>query len=264
MKVALLQLPSIGMGSNKLDSYIKAAHSKDVKLIMLGEYILNPFFKELVNTPINLIKEQSSFQLEYLKEQAKKYGITIVAPIVIVKKKELFKSIAKIAPTSTTYYNQQLLINYPHWNEEKFFANPIEPLHEMMTFSLNGFKFGVMAGFESHFDELWSSVESKNLDCVIVPSASTFDSHNRWRELLKMRAFTHNCYILRINRVGEYHDDSHAWKFYGDSMVLNPDGDIDLDLANTEELMIIELDKTHLNESRRDWGFRAAIKKRMP
>lgn len=263
MKVALLQLPSVGMGSNKLDNYIKAAHSKDVKLLILGEYILNPFFKELINTPINMIKEQSDYEINYLKEQSKKYGITIVAPVILVKKKELYKSIAKISPNSVSYYEQQVLINYPHWNEEKFFANLIEPFKEIMTFTIGSFKFGVMFGYESHFDRLWEIVEAKNLDCMVIPSASTFDSHNRWRELLKMRAFTHNCYILRVNRVGEYNDDKYAWKFYGDSMVINPDGDVELDLANTEELMVIELDKSHISESKKDWGFRSAIKKRM-
>lgn len=262
MRLAILQLPSIGMGSNKLENYARVAHQKGVKLILLGEYLLNPFFKELVHTPISMIAEQSTHQIETLRALASKYELTFVAPIVTVKKKECTKMIVKVSPRSVSYYPQQFLINYPHWNEEKFFNNPIEPVKPPMIFGMDGFKFAVMGGFELHFDPLWEAVSAKGVDVVLVPSASTFDSHNRWRELVKMRAFTHNCYILRANRIGEYNDEKYAWKFYGDSMLVSPDGEIESDLGNTEELLIIDLDRKLLSEARKGWGFKEALKKR--
>lgn len=262
MRCALLQLPSIGMGNTKLENYARAAHSKGVKLVVMGEYLLNPFFKELVQTPVSMIAEQSIHQIETLKALATKYDLTFIAPIVTVKKKECTKTIAKIAPRSVSYYSQQFLINYPHWNEEKFFANPIEAVKPPMIFAMEGFKFAVMGGFELHFDPMWDAVDAKNVDVVLVPSASTFDSHNRWRELLKMRAFTHNCYVLRANRVGEYTEGEYSWKFYGDSIVVSPDGEVEADLGNTEELLIIDLDRKVLSESRKGWGFKEALRKR--
>lgn len=262
MRCAILQLPSIGMGSKTLENYARAAHQKGVKLILLGEYLLNPFFKELINTPISMIAEQSLHQIETLKALAAKFEMTFVAPIVMVKKKECTKMIAKISGRSVTYYPQQFLINYPHWNEEAFFANAIEPVKPPMMFSIHGFKFAVMSGFEIHFDPMWEAISAKGIDAVLLPSASTFDSHNRWREVIKMRAFTHNCYILRANRVGEYHDEAHAWKFYGDSMLVTPDGDVESDLGNTEELLIVDLDRKMLAEARKGWKFKEALKKR--
>ncbi|MCX6073247.1 MAG: carbon-nitrogen hydrolase family protein [Campylobacterales bacterium] len=262
MRCAILQLPSIGMGSKTLENYTRAAYQKGVRLMVLGEYLLNPFFKELIQTPISMIREQSIHQIETLKALALKYEMVFVAPIIMVKKNECTKMIAKVSGRSVSYYPQQFLINYPHWNEEEFFANPIEPITSPMIFALNGFKFAVMGGFELHFDPLWSAIDAKNVDVVLVPSASTFESHNRWRELIKTRAFTHNCYILRANRVGEYCDEKHAWKFYGDSMVVSPDGDVEADLGNTEELLIVDLDRKALNESKKGWGFKEALKKR--
>lgn len=262
MRCAILQLPSIGMGSKTLENYARVAQQKGVKLILLGEYLLNPFFKELTTMPISMIAEQSAHQIETLKALAQKYEMVFVAPIVTVKKKECTKMIAKISGRSVTYYPQQFLINYPHWNEETFFANAIEPVKSPLMFSIDGFKFAVMGGFEIHFDPIWDVISSKNIDAVLMPSASTFDSHNRWRELIKMRAFTHNCYVLRANRVGEYHDEAHAWKFYGDSMLVTPDGDVESDLGNTEELLIVDLDRKMLTESRKGWKFKEALKRR--
>lgn len=262
MRCAIVQLPSIGMGSYVLENYTKVAHQKGVKLLLLGEYVLNPFFKELLQTPISMIAEQTLHQTETLKSLALKYEMVIVTPIVMVKKNKCIKMIAKFTGSRVSFAPQQFLINYPHWNEEKFFANPILPIKSPMIFGLGGFKFAVMSGFELHFDPLWSAIEAKNVDVVLVSSASTFESHNRWRELIKTRAFTHNCYVLRANRVGEYNDEKHVWKFYGDSMVVSPDGEVEADLGNTEELLIVDLDRKALRDSKKGWGFKEALQKR--
>jgi predicted amidohydrolase len=263
VKIAVLQLPAMGMSSTRLFKYVRNAHKQGVKLLLLGEYLLNPFFKELEHCSANMIKEQSEHQLKVLKDLASEYDMTIVAPLIVVKKNEFYKSIVKVAPSSIAYYEQQLLINYPHWNEEKFFANAIKPLVSPLTFNIENIKFAVMGGFELHFDELWHFVTLKNVDVVLLPSISTFDSNQRWQELIKMRAFTKHCYVLRANRVGEYHDKEHIWKFYGNSLLATPDGIIESELKDIEELMVVDVEHAEVTESRRIWGFKESMKKRL-
>jgi len=263
VRVAVLQLNAQGMSSTKLYNYIRVAQKKGVKVLVLGEYVLNPFFRELETLSVSMIKEQAEHQSKVLKELSTTYDITIVAPLIIVKKQKVYKTIAKFAPSSTAYYQQQLLINYPHWNEEKFFANEIQPLKSPMIFNLNGFKFAVLNGFELHFDELWTQISSKNVDAVLVPSVSTFDSFERWKNLSLTRAFTHNCYVLRANRIGEYQDKEFSWKFYGDSFLASPNGELINHLGNKEELMIVDLSHEEVLQARRIWGFKDMINKRI-
>ena len=47
MRAAVLQLSAQGLSSTKLYNYIRIAHKQGIKVLLLGEYILNPFFKEL-------------------------------------------------------------------------------------------------------------------------------------------------------------------------------------------------------------------------
>lgn len=263
MRAAVLQLTSQGMSSTKLYNYIRIAHKKGVKVLVLGEYILNPFFKELQSMSFSMIKEQATHQIKVLKELSKTYKITIIAPLIIEKKKELFKTIAKFSPSSTSYYQQQLLINYAHWNEEKFFANSITKIQSPMVFKVDGFKFCVISGFELHFDEIFSQLSSKNIDCILVPSISTFDSYERWKALLCSRAFTHNCYLLRANRIGSYEDKEVTWNFYGDSLLVSPNAEILEHLGNKEELLIVDMSHTEVVQARRVWGFKEAINKRI-
>ena len=263
MKAAVLQLNAQGMSSTKLYNYIRIASKKGVKVLLLGEYVLNPFFKELEHMSVSMIKEQALHQIKILKDLTYTYNILIIAPLIIVKKEKVYKCIAKFAPSSTSYYNQQILINYPHWNEEKFFANEIKQLQSPMIFKVDGFKFAVMNGFELHFDELFAKLRNKNIDCLLVPSVATFDSYERWKALIITRAFTHNMYVLRANRIGEYQDKEFIWKFYGDSILASPNAELLSHLGNAEELMIVDMSHTDTVRSRRTWGFKEAINKRI-
>jgi predicted amidohydrolase len=262
MRAAVLQLNTQGISSTKLYNYIRIASKKGVKLLLLGEYVLNPFFHELKEMSISMIHEHAQHQIKVLKDLAKTYKLTIVAPLVVIKKKKIYKVVAKFAPSSSAYYEQQILINYPHWNEEKFFQNSIKKLQTPLTFKIDGFKFAIISGFELHFDALFTSLRSKNIDCILAPSISTFESYDRWKALVTTRSFTNNCYILRANRIGEYQAKEFTWNFYGDSILSSPNGEILNHLGNTEELMIVDMNHTDVIQSRRSWGFKEALKKR--
>ena len=260
LTVAALQLPTLGMQATKLDFYIRNAHSRGVKVMLLGEYVLNHFFKELSKMPIKMVEEQTERHLELLKKYASKYNMVFVAPIIIIKEKSYIKTIVKITPKSINYYEQQILIPYEHWNEKKFFSNPVEALVAPMVFQIDNFRIMVMGGYEMHFDPFWEAVTQKKIDLVLLPTASTFSSHNRWRGIIKTKAFLHGCYILRANRLGEYNEDGVNWRFYGDSMLVAPSGEVFMMLEDRESMLIETISKDEIKEHRKSWGFERELK----
>jgi len=260
LTIAALQLPTLGMQATKLDFYLRNAQSRGVKLVLIGEFVLNHFFKELSKMPIKMVEEQSQKHIELIEKYATKYDLTFIAPIIIIKDEKYFKQIVKITSKSINYYEQQILIPYEHWNEKEFFSNPIKALQSPMIFQLDGFRIMVMGGFELHFDTFWEIVTEKKIDLVLLPTASTFGSHNRWREIIKTKAFLHGCYILRANRLGEFNEDSIKWKFYGDSMLVEPSGEVYMMLEDRESMLIETIEKDTIKEHRKQWGFEKEIK----
>jgi len=248
VKVAVIQTSSLPYEKAKINYYLSILRSKKVKLVVIGEYVLNLFFKELENTPLNFIKQQSSHQIELFKKLANRYNMTIIAPIVIVKKDKLYKTFVKFSQKSTRFYYQQIFMPYSHWNEKSFFTSK---KNKPLIFKIDKFKISILPGFEAHFDEFWKYFREKNVDLVVVPSVGTFNSQQRWRNMLTTFAFLNNCYVLRANRVGSYED----WKFYGDSFLANPDGEIIDFLGNKEELLIAKLDKKEIQIAKKEWGF---------
>jgi len=77
LKVAALQLSTLPMSKAKLDYYLMICKKRDISLVLLGEYNLNSFFKELENMSKMMIKEQSKHKIMILKELSKEYDITI-------------------------------------------------------------------------------------------------------------------------------------------------------------------------------------------
>jgi nitrilase len=261
MKCAALQLSTLPMSEAKLDYYFRICEKKGVELILLSEYALNSFFKELETMPKLMIKEQTNHKIKILKELCKKYNLTVVAPIVLVKGDKLLKAVAKFSPKSVHYYNQQFLINFKHWNEEKFFDNEIAPF-STPVFTLNKIRFGIISGYEAHFDAVWMDAMSKNIDVVLMPSSSTFDSAQRWQEMLKTRAFLNSTYILRANRVGNYDDKKISWKFYGHSKLVNPYGEIELSLGHKEEILLCDIEKEEAQNAKKLWGWKKQLIRR--
>ncbi|MDX1809532.1 MAG: carbon-nitrogen hydrolase family protein [Sulfurospirillaceae bacterium] len=261
MKLAALQLSTLPMSHSKLDYYFRICEQKGVELVLLCEYALNSFFKELEHMPHLMIKEQSQHKIKVLKELSKKYNLDIVAPIVQVKSGKLFKSVARFSSSSVHYYAQQLLINYKHWNEESFFDNESSS-YAIPVFLLNKIRFGIISGFEAHFDTVWMDAMRKNVDVVLMPSSSTFDSAARWQDLIKTRAFLNSMYILRANRVGNYIDSKLSWKFYGHSSLVNPNGEVEVSLGHKEEILLCEISKSEVQEARKIWGWKKMLDKK--
>ena len=258
--VGALQLPTLGMNATRLEFYLKNAYERGARVMLLGEYVVNHFFKELVTMPLSMVREQSAKHIELLKSFAVRYDMVFIVPVIVIKKKHCYKAIAKVSSKTVSYYHQQILLPYPHWNEKAFFSNPVKPLKSPLVFTIDGFKIMAMAGFELHFDPFWEYVSKKKVDIVLLPTASTFGSHNRWREIIKTKAFLHGCYILRANRLGEYRDDEVKWKFYGDSMLVNPEGEVEMVLEDKESMLVESVSKKAIVEHRRSWGFERELK----
>ncbi|CAD7288534.1 carbon-nitrogen hydrolase family protein [Campylobacter suis] len=262
-KIAILQLATLPLSDARLDYYLKICKDRGAKLVVLGEYVLNSFFKELENMPKNIIKQQSDEKKRTLCELSKRYELSIIAPLVVFNAKGFLKGFAKFTNGSYKFTQQQILMPYTHWNEAKFFTNKMGEKLDFLSFKFENLRVGVMSGYEAYFDESFASFKA-HLDLLIVPTASTFESNARWDKLLRLRSLTQGMYVARVNRIGAYKPkpkqndkkpQNEIWKFYGDSFVCNALGEIQNRLGDEEGILIFDIDKKELANQRAIWGF---------
>lgn len=257
LTLCALQLGTLPLSDSRIDYYLKLAKDNGAKIVLLGEYVLNTFFTELIKMPSSMIKEQSEQKRSALQTMASKYGIIIIAPIVLVRGKDYTKAIARFSPNSIKYKLAGALMPYSHWNENSFFKSTKSV--DISSFSVDGFKIASIFGFEAHFDAFWREIANKRVDCVLIPSACALDSSVRWANMLSAQAFRQNVYILRANRLGKAKfkegQKEVISEFYGDSMLINPNGQISQKLDEKEGMLICKISKSELLQARRLWRF---------
>lgn len=130
-----------------------------------------------------------------------------------------------------------------------------------LIFELGDLKAAVLFGFEAHFDELWLELKNAAVDVVFLPTASTFGSNLRWQKILTVRSFLNAAFVVRVNRIGGFLEQDarreSVWKFYGESFVALPDGEVgDILVEDYERFLVCDLRKSDIVAARQDWRFR--------
>ncbi|BCX79785.1 carbon-nitrogen hydrolase family protein [Campylobacter sp. 19-13652] len=262
-KIAALQIGELSQSLSRLDYYMRICVSEGVSALVLGEYTMQPFFKSLIKMPKGEISALADKRKWDLSELCQKHGISLITSLIMPKNGALYKGVASFkADGAFKFSPQNVLISYPHWDEEKFFANSTQKL-SLQTFKFNDLKVGVINAYEAHFDECWRFLAKKGVHLVIALSANTFASNARWEALLKAKALSYGVSVLRVARVGEYCDDDKSrWEFYGDSMLISPSAEVLWRLGSKEELGIASIDKNEILKQRSIWNFRAQARQR--
>ncbi|MFC3848131.1 carbon-nitrogen hydrolase family protein [Helicobacter baculiformis] len=232
-------------------------------LCLFPEYVLSPFFLDLLKSEPQHIVNQAHTRQAQLEALARQRSVHFAVPTLTLQEQGLYKQMAWISPNHTHYYTQQRLIAFDHWDERAFFANPQKALQMPLNFVLEDIKIALLFGYELHFDALWLTMQENGVDMVLLSTASTFESFERWRAVCSARAFCNSMLVARANRVGlvrqEYYQENKCnlpWRFYGDSFIALPNAQIVDSLQGQEGVLHLEIHKEYLDAWAREWGFR--------
>lgn len=256
MNVLLAQFENIKPNDRSFNKYLRNVIKKQkVDIVVIGEGVCNLFFKEYKNNQVELLDNNFIEQKKYFSILVDKYKVTFVVPLIECRDNKLYKVILIIGVNFKVVYDVQQLINMKHWNERSFYSNK-QTFKMPFAFNQNGFNISVITGWEAHFDDFWVKIKKNNIDIVIIPTQSTFNSNDRWARLMQTRSFLNSCFVIRVNRVGSYMEDAIEWKFYGNSFIALPDGSIGDILDSKEGVLVSKIDKELLHIELDKWHFR--------
>ncbi|MBD5158300.1 MAG: carbon-nitrogen family hydrolase [Butyrivibrio sp.] len=99
--------------------------------------------------------------------------------------------------------------------------------------------------YDLRFPEIFQAASEK-ADVIVVASNWDGVRNNHWKLLLQARALENQCYILGVNRIGS---DGRAF-YVGNSMVIDPEGQIIDVLEGQAGFMLAEVSKERVEECR--------------
>jgi len=94
--------------------------------------------------------------------------------------------------------------------------------------------------------------ETPEYDVLIYVANWPERRNHAWKTLLQARAIENQCYVIGVNRVG---DDGNNIHYSGDSMVVDPLGEILYSKTQEEDVFTIILQKERLDEVRNKFPF---------
>ena len=246
---------------------IRKAASKKAKIICMPELFLSNYFCQTEN--------HSNFKLaEKIPGKSTKIFCELAKELQIVLIISLFEK-----KTHGFYHNTSIVINEKGKILSKYrkMHIPDDPgYHEKFYFTPGdlGFKsvktkfgkIGPLICWDQWFPEAARLTALKGAQIIFYPTAIGWHPKekrkfgktqlNSWITMQKSHAIANGTYVVAVNRVGVEKKGNKKIEFWGNSMIIDPSGQIIGELGNKkEEILIREIDYKKIDTTREHWPF---------
>ncbi len=257
LKIASIQMvstPDLKENLSTASRLIAEAASKGAQLVVLPEYFCLMGLKDT-----DKVEAREKFGTGPIQEQlsdiAKTNQLHLVAGTIPLESKDsnkvlnttlVFDPLGK--PISR--YDKIHLFGFQtpteRYQESETIEAGSEPgLLKIVVNDIN-WTFGLSICYDLRFPELYRALGQ--VDCHIIPAAFTYTTgKDHWEVLLRARAIENQCYVIASAQGGKHQNQRRTW---GNTMLIDPWGDILGNLPDGEGLICGVLCKDKLNEVR--------------
>jgi len=243
MKIGCIQL-NIGFG--KVEENFTRAEDKIRKAAKLGAEII--VLPEMWNTGYALEKlpELADVNGErtkaFLAHLAKELSVHIVGGSVSIKKGDKFYN------TMYTFDNNGVLVG--EYSKAHLFRLMDEHLYleagdEMNRFALGPIEAAGVICYDIRFPEWLRAHALQGAKVLFVPAQWPTPRIDHWKTLLQARAIENQCFVIAVNRISRKVEN-----FNGQSMIIQPWGEVLWVGAEDEEVAVIDVDFSIVDEVR--------------
>jgi len=242
---------------------VRQAAAQGAKMICLTELFSTMYFcVETREEYFDWAEPIPGPTIERMGAVAREAGIVLIAPIFErTPEGRFFNTAAVIGPDGKVIgkYRKSSIpfmdvgrSSEPRGNEKYYF----EPGDlGFPTFDTPFGRIGILICYDRHFPEAARVLGLRGAEIVFVPTATTFMTRYLWDLELRAHALANIYYVCGVNKVGVDAGGSSR-NHFGNSMIINPRGEILVEANNTgEDIAIAEVDLSVIPELRALWGY---------
>ena len=205
--------------------------------------------------PAPLAETMDGPSVEWMKRIAIANRVILSGSLIIEEDGHYFNRLLWVLPDgSYGYYNKRHLFAFA--GEDAQYT----PGNKRLVASVKGWKINLQVCYDLRFP-VWarqSTVKSATgqqppeYDVLVYVANWPERRSHAWKTLLTARAIENQCYVVAVNRTGH---DGHQVYHRGDSMVIDPLGEILYHKEHEEDIYTICLQKDHLVQVREKFPF---------
>ena len=188
--------------------------------------------------------------VEWMTRVSAEYGVALTGSIIIDDDGKYFNRLIWMLPNGQYgYYDKRHLFAYAE--EDKHYTAG----NKRLIASVKGWKINLQVCYDLRFP-VWarqqSSGQAPEYDVLIYVANWPERRSHAWKTLLCARAIENQCYVVGVNRVGS---DGNNVYHSGNSLVIDPLGQVLYHMADAEDIFTIVLQKEMLEEVRSKFPF---------
>ena len=252
--IQMVSTPNLEENLEVAARLIKAASDSGSQLVVLPEYFCLMGLKD--TDKVNLREAAGSGPIqERLAAIAEENQVYLVAGTIPLEAKESNKVlntslVFNPQGTQIARYDKIHLFGFQtdteRYEESETIAPGSQPSQFQMTINGIEWRFGLSICYDLRFPELYRALG--DVDCHLIPAAFTYTTGKvHWEILLRARAIENQCYVLSSAQGGIHINQRRTW---GDSMLIDPWGQILTNLPHGEGFITGTLSKDKLKEVR--------------
>ncbi|MDR1646720.1 MAG: carbon-nitrogen hydrolase family protein [Zoogloeaceae bacterium] len=188
---------------------------------------------------------------DWARTTARRHGIWLIAgslPLVGDTPTHIRNSALAFDPAGecVARYDKIHLFAFARGVEHYDEAETIQPGEFPVAFATPFGRVGLAICYDLRFPELFRALEQPDL--IVLPAAFTETTGRaHWEILLRARAIENQCWLLAVDQGGQHANRQHT---HGNSMVIDPWGEIRARRDKGTGLIMADLDPAHLVAAR--------------
>lgn len=200
--------------------------------------------------PEQLAETMEEETVQWMKRVAAEKRIILTGSVIIKEKENYYNRLIWMLPNG----------QYGVYDKRHRFAFAGEDKHytagtKRLIASVKGWKINLQVCYDLRFP-VWARQQSQpdgpEYDILIYVANWPERRSHAWKTLLQARAIENQCYVIGVNRVG---NDGNTIYHSGDSMIIDPMGEVLYHKKDQEDVFTISFDKKHLETIREKLPF---------
>lgn len=213
------------------------------RLIVLPELTLTGFTMKSSQFAEDLKGDSFSFY----KESAKRFSSFIAAGLIEKSGEKYYNTLLILNPSGELIGTYRKIHPFSYSTEDKYYSKGTDSV----IVEIGEWKVGLTICYDLRFPELYRLYGKQGADLILNIANWPVTRIEHWRTLLKARAIENQCFMAGVNRCG----NDPKLLYNGQSAVFDPMGNIISDLSESEIIIITELNKNLVAETRTKFPF---------
>ncbi len=251
---------------DKAEALVREAARRGAELVCLPELFASQYFCQVEEAQLfDLAEPIPGLTTTRMSALARELGVSVVAPLFERRAPGLYhNSLVVLGPDGSTLgtYRKMHIPDDPLFYEKYYFTPGDLGFMSVPTPKI---QVGPLICWDQWYPEAARLTALRGAEVLVYPTAIGWHPSERaefgaaqlsaWQTAQRAHAIANGVFVVAVNRVGHEGPADGGIQFWGHSFVADPFGVVLAQADDTEQVLVVDCDRSRMEYVRRNWPF---------